>query len=69
MSGPRDFTLFAIWSVGGQQYRYVEAVVKAVHMYRDLIGAALTVIAGDFNSNAIWDKEHPADLNHAITGP
>src|ERR1700686_2652643 len=34
--GPVDFTLFAVWSKTGQRYRYVQAVVKAVEMYRDL---------------------------------
>jgi len=65
VTGPVEFTLFAVWSIGKQAYPYVEAVCKAVTLYRDLIRSGPTVLAGDFNSNAIWDKDHPADLNHS----
>jgi endonuclease/exonuclease/phosphatase family metal-dependent hydrolase len=40
-------------------------VVKAVQAYRSLFEAAPTVLLGDLNSNAIWDRSHPADLNHS----
>jgi exodeoxyribonuclease III len=63
--GPTNFTLFAVWTHGKQPFRYVEAAVKAVDMYRDLIGDKPTVLMGDLNSNAIWDAEHPPKLNHS----
>jgi hypothetical protein len=62
--GPKAFTLLAVWSKGRQTYNYVEAVVKAVGMYRSLIEAAPTVLLGDLNSNVIWDATHPTGLNH-----
>jgi hypothetical protein len=65
VSGPVDFTLLAVWSKGDQPYRYVEAVVKAVEMYRSLFMPSPTVLIGDLNSNCIWDASHPRDLNHS----
>jgi hypothetical protein len=34
--GPTNFLLIAVWSKGRQDSPYVEAVVRAVEMYRDL---------------------------------
>src|SRR4051794_10141825 len=31
--GPEPFTLLAVWSKTGQQYRYIRGVVKAVQAY------------------------------------
>ena len=63
--GPQNFTLLAVWSKGGQKYRYVMGVVKAVQTYRTLFESSPTVLIGDLNSNAIWDTHHPAGLNHS----
>jgi hypothetical protein len=65
VSGPVEFTILAVWSKAKQPYCYVEAVVKAVRMYRTLIATSPTVLMGDLNSNAIWDAEHPPKLNHS----
>jgi hypothetical protein len=65
VSGPRDFTMFAVWTLGKQPYRYVEAAAKAVDMYRGEIAASPTVMIGDFNSNTIWDATHPREFNHS----
>ncbi len=65
VSGPRDFTLFAVWTLGKQRYCHVEAAAKAVDLYRDVIAASPTVIIGDFNSNTIWDSKHPIEFNHS----
>ncbi len=65
VSGPTDFTLLAVWSKSRQTYNYIEAVVKAVEMYQGLIAGAPTVLMGDLNSNAIWDVQHPRELNHS----
>jgi endonuclease/exonuclease/phosphatase family metal-dependent hydrolase len=62
--GPREFLLLAVWSKGGQTHNYIEAVVKAVLMYRTLIEETPTVLIGDLNSNVIWDATHPPELNH-----
>src|SRR4051794_21949927 len=44
ITGPSNFTLFAVWSTSGQQYPYVQGIAQAVDMYRDRIAAAPTVI-------------------------
>lgn len=64
VNGPRSFILFAVWTMGKQPMRYVEAAATAIDMYADSFTASPVVMMGDFNSNAIWDKTHPADLNH-----
>ena len=65
VSGPRSFTMLAVWSKAGQKHSYVEAVIKAVRLYRELIAAGPTVVIGDFNSNTIWDETRRADRNHS----
>jgi len=63
--GPRTFLLLVVWAKGKQPFRYVMGVVKAVEAYRNLIESLPTVLIGDLNSNAIWDKLHPKHLNHS----
>jgi exodeoxyribonuclease III len=63
--GPTNFVLIAVWSKGGQDNPYIEGVVRAVELYRNLFTQYHTVLLGDLNSNAIWDSSHPADLNHS----
>ena len=40
-------------------------MVRAVKLYRKLFAQYPTVIAGDLNSNAIWDSNHAAGLSHS----
>ena len=56
--GAMDFTLFAIWAnnPGDKGNPYVGQIWKAIHCYDDLIRTEKTMMAGDFNSNSIWDK-------------
>ena len=65
VTGPLSFTMLAVWSKNNAKYRYVEAVTKAVDMYRELVAAGPKVLIGDLNSNLIWDSTHPKDLNHS----
>jgi hypothetical protein len=65
VTGPRSFTLLAVWSKARQKHTYVGAVIKAVRMYRELLAAGPAVVIGDFNSNTFWDKSRPADRNHS----
>jgi exonuclease III len=65
VSGPHSFTLLAVWTKDKQEYRYIRAAVRAVHLYRKLIESGPTVLAGDTNSNVIWDKHHPVEMNHS----
>jgi len=56
--GPFDFTLFAVWANNPQDPdgQYVTQVWKAIRLYEKIIRAKRTLLIGDFNSNAIWDK-------------
>jgi exonuclease III len=64
--GGFDFTLFAVWAnnPNDPEGQYVEQVWKAVHYYDGLLLPKRTVLAGDFNSNTIWDRNHRAG-NHS----
>ena len=64
VTGPRSFLLFAVWTKTGQEHCYVEAAVRAVHLYRKLIASHPTVFMGDVNSNTIWDHQHEPDRCH-----
>lgn len=65
IKGPVEFTLFAVWTLGGQPLRYVRAAVAAIDLYASLFDAGPVIAMGDFNSNAIWNRENPPHLNHA----
>jgi hypothetical protein len=65
VDGPTKFLLIAVLSKGGQPSPYVEGVVRAVELYRNLFNQHRTILAGDLNSNAIWDSSHAADLSHS----
>jgi exodeoxyribonuclease III len=64
VSGPIEFTLFAVWTLGDQDLRYVRAATAAVDIYDQAFRSGPVVVMGDFNSNAIWDRDHPTHLNH-----
>lgn len=65
VAGPVSFVLFAVWTIGKQEFEYVRAVTASIDMYRDTFESETVVVMGDFNSNAIWDHEHPSSLNHS----
>jgi hypothetical protein len=65
VTGPINFTLFAIWTIQGQEMRYIRAVATCLDLYLELFAQGPIVLMGDFNSNAIWDKEHPTNLCHS----
>jgi exodeoxyribonuclease-3 len=58
--GSFDFTLFAIWANNPQDPdgAYVAQIWKAIHQYQKKIKRSRTVLAGDFNSNTIFDKKY-----------
>ena len=64
VTGPINFILIAIWSKADQETPYVEAVIRAVELYRNLFTEYPTVLAGDLNSNSIWDAQHTAGQSH-----
>lgn len=65
VSGPETFLILAVWSQRGPEYPYVEAVIRAVELYRESICSQSTVVIGDFNSNAIWDGKRPPSRSHS----
>ncbi len=54
------FTLFAVWANNPQDPdgHYVEQVWKAIHLYDNKLKNKRTILAGDFNSNTIWDRKY-----------
>ncbi len=58
IGGNLDFTLFAIWANNPEDKdgQYVTQIWKAIQYYDELILNNKTILAGDFNSNTIWDK-------------
>jgi exonuclease III len=55
-----DFTLYAIWAwnPSDPDGRYVEQIWKALHHYDRHLTNKPVILAGDFNSNSIWDKKY-----------
>jgi exodeoxyribonuclease III len=58
--GNIQFTLFAIWAYNPMDadYKYVGQIWKAISYYESLMKEENIILAGDFNSNTIWDKLH-----------
>lgn len=59
VTGPScNFLLFAVWAnnPGDKDGPYITQIWKAMERYKKLIRKKNTVLAGDFNSNTIWDK-------------
>ena len=56
--GEKEFTLFGIWAnnPADKPNQYVGQVWKALQCYEHLINNTPVILAGDFNSNTIWDK-------------
>jgi len=58
VKGPFEFNLFAVWAMNDLKdlrKRYIGQVYSALDFYKNLLNYP-TVIVGDFNWNAIWDK-------------
>lgn len=66
--GGVDFTLFAVWANNPQdkQNQYVGQVWKAIRHYKDLLLNTPIMLAGDFNSNTIWDKPRRKGNHSAV---
>ena len=64
--GEIDFTLYAVWAnnPGDPDGQYVEQVWKAIQHYDKKLKGKPTMLAGDFNSNTIWDRKYRAG-NHS----
>jgi exodeoxyribonuclease-3 len=57
-NGKNSFNLFAIWANNPKDPdgHYVTQIWKAIHHYDQLLRDKRTILAGDFNSNTIWDR-------------
>jgi exonuclease III len=56
-NGKTNWTVFAIWAQKPERHDgYVEQVWNAINFYKDLLSRKNVILAGDFNSNTIWDK-------------
>ncbi len=67
-NGTVEFTLFAVWANNRNEMksRYIEQVWKAVNYYKELLDGRKIILAGDFNSNVIWDKQHKVGNHSAV---
>lgn len=61
-----NLTLFAIWANNPQdkKYQYVGQIWKAINYYERLLENENVILAGDFNSNSIWDMTR-RNFNHS----
>ncbi len=64
--GKINFMLFAVWANNpdDKDGQYVTQVWKAIHYYEKLLSGTEIILAGDFNSNTIWDRPRRAG-NHS----
>lgn len=64
--GPQTFHLLAIWSRPQRSSlrNYCHEVVDAIEAHQAFLQEAPAVIAGDFNSNALWDRQ-VGERNHS----
>jgi exodeoxyribonuclease III len=61
-----SFILFAIWAnnPADPDGHYVEQIWKALAHYDKILNSGSFILAGDFNSNTIWDRKRRAG-NHS----
>lgn len=60
-----NVTVFAVWAQKPVYHDcYTEQVWNAVHYYNKLLKGDNVILAGDFNSNSIWDKPNRV-YNHS----
>ena len=67
--GRKQFILFAIWAYNPDDPdgQYVEQIWKALEYYKSILSRNKVILAGDFNSNTIWDKpQRKGNHSHAV---
>lgn len=68
VKGKEDFNLFAIWAMDNKESpraRYIAQVWLAINYYQSKLNIP-SILIGDFNSNKIWDEDHPRKYgNHS----
>jgi exodeoxyribonuclease-3 len=66
VEGSENFTLIAVWACAVQGKRldsYVGQIHQSLAVHPEWFNSGRVVMTGDFNSNAIWDKNRSA--NHS----
>ncbi len=65
-TGQKQFNLLAIWAMNGPDRKnsYVGRVHRALDHYSDFITERETIVIGDFNSSAVWDRQYRQE-NHS----
>jgi exodeoxyribonuclease-3 len=65
--GSTNFILIAVWAYNPSDkgYNYIGQVWKAIHHYENILKSKKIIVAGDFNSNCIWDKLN-RKTNHSM---
>lgn len=64
IEGPRSFNLLAVWA---KKPRYVSSIYSCLDRHRDWLLDGPTVIAGDFNSHARWDRNGRPNHTDLVT--
>ncbi|WP_193342534.1 endonuclease/exonuclease/phosphatase family protein [Pseudarthrobacter sp. AB1] len=58
--------IVALWAhVRDKDLKYVRVTHEVVDRHADFLTSAPSLLIGDFNSNTIWDREHPG-RNHSL---
>jgi exonuclease III len=69
VAGPKKFTLIAVWAcqvAGKSRASYVGQIHRSLQEHPEWYAAGPVVMAGDFNSNAIWDKKRRPENHSAM---
>jgi hypothetical protein len=62
VTGPTGFHMLSVWTQ--RRPTYIGSLFDAVERYRGFLLAAPSIIIGDFNSHARWDRDDPI-INHS----
>ena len=69
VTGPENFMLIAVWAcavTGKRRASYVGQIHRSLQEHPEWFSSGPVVMAGDFNSNAIWDKARKPENHSAM---
>jgi len=62
-----DYQILAVWTKKGSgAFAYIGQLWQYIQLHRQDFATASSLIIGDFNSNAIWDKKHGRYSHSAV---
>lgn len=68
VTGPASFSALVVWTQ--QQDGYISGLAADLDRAREWIAGREVVVAGDLNSNSIWDKaSRPVDHSRVVSRP